>query len=163
MSMKLVGCRGCGNLVGANERACPFCGAAVATPRFGLAAGVVLAGLVLGGCANKADTLLEGETESDTDAFDPDHPSNPSAGPNMDPPNSEATYGVPGTDSDWFGTESDGETETTGDVHDTDSTAGPASDTDTDTDAPPSESDGDTDTDTGGPASDTDVASSSAG
>ncbi len=165
MSMKLVGCRGCGNLVGAHERACPFCGVALASPRRGLAAGVVLAGLVLGGCASKGDTPL-GE-EGTTDAVDDTDSSttlfstttggvtSTSQG-TVDPPNSEATYGVPGTDSDWYGTESD--TETTGIVHDTE---GSATDPDTDTDAPESESD--TDTDTDGPASDTEAASSDAG
>lgn len=156
--MKLVGCRHCGNLVGSTERRCPFCGGALAAEtRLGFAACAVLAGLVLGGCASKADTPFEGESEgeSDTDG------NGPSSSPNGNPPSGEATYGVPVTDSDWFGTETEGwsssgdlpETDTDGDTDVSDDTD---SETDTDTDAAASDTDGDTDA----PSSDTDAPSS---
>ena len=128
--MKLVGCRHCGNLVGSNERRCPFCGELIAAEtRVGFAACAVLAGLVLGGCASKADTPFEGESESN----------GPSSSPNGDPPSGEATYGVPVTDSDWFGTETEGWS-SSGDLPETDTdgdTDGDASDTD----APPGDTD----------------------
>ena len=155
--MKLVGCRGCGNLVGSNERRCPFCDVVMAMPSSRWA-GTVLAGLMLSGCADKSDTLLD--TDTDPDASDTDRPG--SSDPYGDPPNSEATYGVPATDSDWYGTESSSESSSSSD----DSSSGAPhtdTDTDTDTDGPVTESDGDTDTDTDGPATATDSASSDGG
>jgi hypothetical protein len=154
--MKLVGCRGCGNLVGSRERRCPFCGVAMAMPSSRLV-GTVLAGLMLGGCADKIDAVLD----TDADASDTDKGS--SSDPYVDPPSSEATYGVPVTDSDWYGTGSSGESSSSGEPPGSEA-SGTESESDSDTDSDSdSDSGSDSDSDSGsGSGSGSDSGSDSA-